>query len=67
MDHKVLIAALGYLAFTVFVVLIVELVRESSVPPSALVLTRLYDVGIGCAIALAATLIAGVGRRRRKT
>lgn len=53
----------GYLAFTVFVILIVELVRVSSVPPFELVLTRLYDVGVGCVIALAATLIAGVGRR----
>ena len=51
---------LGYLAFTVFVVLIVELARESSVPPSALVLTRLYDVGVGCVIVLVATVIAGV-------
>jgi len=58
-------AALGYLAFTMFVVLIVELAQESSVPPSALVLTRLYDVGVGCVIALIATLIAGVGRWRR--
>lgn len=52
-------AALGYLAFTVFVILIVEIARESSVPPYALVLTRLYDVSVGCAIALVGTLIAG--------
>ena len=47
--------------------LIVELVRESSVPPSMLVLTRLYDVGVGCVIVLVATLVAtlvaGIGHR----
>lgn len=58
-------AALGYLALTVFVILIVEIVRESSVPPYALVLTRLYDVSVGCAIALVGTLIAGSAYRSR--
>lgn len=57
-------AALGYLAFTVFLILIVELARDSPVPPSALVLTRLYDVSVGCIIALAGTLIAGFALRR---
>jgi Fusaric acid resistance protein-like len=56
-------AAIGYLAFTVFLVVIIELVRGGAVPPSALVLTRLYDVGVGCAIALVATLVAGLGQR----
>jgi len=60
-------AAFGYLAFTVFVILIVEIVRESSVPPSMLVLTRLYDVGVGCVIVLVATLVAGIGRQHRNT
>jgi hypothetical protein len=58
-------AALGYLALTVFFILIVEIVRESSVPPYALVLTRLYDVSVGCAIALVGTLIAGSACRSR--
>jgi hypothetical protein len=44
-------AALGYMAFTVFVILIVELALASSVPPSVLVLERLYDVSVGCLIA----------------
>ena len=59
-------AALGYLGFTVFVVLLVELARESAVPPTELVLTRLYDVGVGCAIALVATLIAKTEYWRRR-
>ena len=56
-------AALGYMAFTVFVILVVELAVESSVPPSTLVLERLYDVSIGCLIALVGTLIAGIKPR----
>jgi Fusaric acid resistance protein-like len=59
-------AALGYLAFTVFVILIVELARDSPVPPSALALTRLYDVSVGCIIALIGTLIAGFALSRRE-
>jgi len=59
-------AAFGYLMFTVFIVLIVELVRDSSVPPLSLVLTRLYDVGVGCAIALLATLIASADSWRHR-
>jgi uncharacterized membrane protein YccC len=59
-------AALGYLGFTVFVVLLVELARESAVPPTELVLTRLYDVGVGCAIALVATSIARADYWRRR-
>lgn len=60
-------AAFGYLALTVFVVLIVELAGDSSVPPTALVLTRLYDVGVGCMITFVATLIAGGDYRRRRS
>jgi hypothetical protein len=55
--------ALGYLAFTVFLIMIVELARGDDVPPLTLVATRLYDVGVGCAIALVATLIATLGHR----
>jgi len=58
-------AALGYMAFTVFVILVVELAVESSVPPFTLVLERLYDVSIGCLIALVGTLIAGIKSRHR--
>lgn len=57
--------ALGYLAFTAFIVLIVELVQSGTVPPFELALTRLYDVGFGCLIALVATLAAGGTRRQR--
>ena len=60
-------AGLGYLAFTVFVVLIVEFARESSMAPGALVLTRLYDVGVGCVIVLVATVIAGLKNWRRQS
>ena len=60
-------AAAGYLAFTVFLVVIIELIRDSAVPPSALVLTRLYDVGVGCVIALVGTLVAGRGRLGRES
>jgi hypothetical protein len=55
--------ALGYLAFTVFLIMVVELARGGTVPPLALVAARLYDVGVGCIIALVATLIATRGRR----
>ena len=55
--------ALGYMAFTVFLVLVVEIAAGGHAPAAGLVATRLYDVGVGCAIALVATLIATIGRR----
>jgi uncharacterized membrane protein YccC len=55
--------ALGYLAFTVFLIMVVELARGGTVPPLALVAARLYDVGVGCIIAVVATLLAARGRR----
>jgi hypothetical protein len=56
--------ALGYLAFTVFLIMVVELARGGSTPPLGLVAARLYDVGVGCGIALLATLIATMGRKQ---
>jgi hypothetical protein len=49
--------------FTVFLIMVVELGHQGAAPALALVATRLYDVGVGCAIALGATLLATVGRR----
>ncbi len=54
--------SLGYMAFTVFLIMIVEVGRHGGAPELALVLTRLYDVGVGCVIALGATLLATLGR-----
>ncbi len=54
--------SLGYVAFTVFLIMIVELGRHGGAPELALVLTRLYDVGVGCVIALGATLLGSLGR-----
>lgn len=56
-------AALGYLAFTVFLIMVVELARGGAVPAWTLVLTRVYDVAVGCGIALIATLVASLGNR----
>jgi len=55
--------ALGYLAFTVFLIMVAELARGGSVPGWTLVLTRVYDVAVGCGIALIAMLIASLGNR----
>lgn len=52
--------ALGYLSFTLFLLLLVRLVvvgSDGSVDPQ-LVEMRLYDVAVGCLIALAGTLAA---------
>jgi len=56
-------AALGYLAFTVFLIMVTELARGSAVPAWTLVLTRVYDVAVGCGLALIATLLASLGNR----
>ena len=55
--------ALGYLAFTVFLIMVSELARGGAVPAWSLVVTRAYDVAVGCGIALIATLLASLGRR----
>ena len=59
--------ALGYVAFTVFLIMVVELERNGGAPALPLVLTRLYDVGVGCVIALGATLLATLGHRSPKS
>ncbi len=56
--------ALGYLAFTVFLIMVVEIILGSDAAPWSLVQTRLYDVGVGCVIALLGILLASIGRRR---
>jgi hypothetical protein len=56
-------AALGYLAFTVFLIMIAELARGGAVPPMSLVLTRVWDVAVGCGIAFVATRLASLGNR----
>ncbi|HET9047198.1 MAG TPA: FUSC family protein, partial [Casimicrobiaceae bacterium] len=53
--------ALGYLAFTVFLIMVVELGRGGAVPAWPLVMTRAYDVAVGCGIALLATMLASLG------
>jgi uncharacterized membrane protein YccC len=56
--------ALGFACMTTFMVLAVDLLRVSSDGPATLVLARLYDVGLGGALAVAGTLIAGAWHRR---
>lgn len=60
-------AALGYLAFTVFLIMIFEIARGNLAPALPLVLTRLYDVGVGCVIALVGIVLASLGRGRAAT
>jgi len=55
--------ALGFTAVTVFLLMIVELAHPSTGAGSHMLWTRLYDVGMGCAIALIATLVASIRKR----
>jgi hypothetical protein len=54
---------LGFTAFTVFLVVAADLALHSSAMPVHLLSTRLYDVTVGCALALAGTLAARATRR----
>ena len=56
--------ALGFTAFTVFLILVVDLALKHLGAEPQLFSQRLYDVGVGCAIALVGTWIAGIGQRR---
>jgi uncharacterized membrane protein YccC len=56
--------ALGFVAFTVFLLLDIDLGLQHAAAPPHLLAVRLYDVTIGCVIALLATLAASVGRPR---
>lgn len=56
-------AAFGYLAFTVFLIMIIELARGNTAPALPLVMTRLYDVFVGCVISLVAILLASLAHR----
>jgi uncharacterized membrane protein YccC len=56
--------ALGFVAFTVFLLLGIDLASQHSGVPQHLLTVRLYDVGIGCAFALLGTLAAGGGRSK---
>ena len=59
--------ALGFTAFTAFLMLVVDLALRGAGMPPHLLSVRFYDVGVGCAIALAGTLVAATGQRRRAT
>jgi hypothetical protein len=57
--------ALGFVSFTVFLLLGIDLAfHHQGMAPQYLLSIRLYDVAIGCAFALLGTLAAGGGRRK---
>ena len=57
--------ALGYTAFTAFLMLIVDLSSHNAGVTPPLLLTRLYDVGVGCAISIFGILLASLSVRKR--
>ena len=56
--------AIGFTAFTVFFMLIIDLAGGHSGAPQHLLSVRLYDVTVGCVLALLGTLAASAGTRR---
>lgn len=50
--------ALGFAAFNVFFMLLIDLALAGTGAPAQMPVTRLYDVGVGCALALGGTLLA---------
>jgi hypothetical protein len=50
--------ALGFMAFTMYVLLVVQLIEVSAGIVPHLLGTRIYDVGVGCLLAVAGTLAA---------
>jgi fusaric acid resistance family protein len=58
---------LGFTAFTVFLMLDIDLALRHGAEPTHLLAVRLYDVTIGCAIALLATFAAGARLKRLAT
>jgi hypothetical protein len=59
--------ALGFTAFTVFLLLIVDLALAHADAPGHLLAVRFYDVAVGCGFALIGTLAASTGRPRMAT
>lgn len=55
---------LGYTAFTIFFMLAIDLAVRGAGLDAHLLSSRLYDVAVGCAIALAGTLATRLLRRR---
>ena len=55
--------ALGFTAFTVFLMLVVDLALRHAGAAPHLLSQRLYDVGVGCALALLGTWVAAIGQR----
>jgi hypothetical protein len=55
--------SLGFASMTIFMVLASDLVRHDIDGPAPLVAARLYDVGLGGALALVGTLLAGAWHR----
>ena len=58
---------LGFAAFTVFLMLVIDLALHGAGAPPQLLAARLYDVAVGCALAMAGTLVAGAWRGGGKT
>ena len=58
--------SLGYMAFTMFLLVLMHLLPAGNATPSLLG-TRLYDVGLGCLLALAGTLAATFPRTQPST
>ncbi len=53
---------LGFAAFTVFLMLVIDLALHGAGAPLPLLAARLYDVAVGCALAMAGTLVASARR-----
>jgi hypothetical protein len=54
--------AFGFSAITVFLLMVIDLAASSGGAASHLLAVRLYDVGVGCAIALLGTIAASGGK-----
>jgi hypothetical protein len=58
--------ALGFAAFTVFLMLAVDLASRAGGVAPHLFAARFYDVAMGCTLALGGTMLASLGLRRRE-
>lgn len=58
--------ALGFAAFTMFLMLVIDLALHRAGLPAQLLSSRLYDVGVGCMLALLGTRIASALQRHAK-
>jgi hypothetical protein len=54
----------GFMAFTMYLLFVVQLIELSAGITPHLLSTRIYDVGVGCLLAMAGTLAATWPRRR---